>query len=214
MTDILRLQFGCVGVKAFDGLRTHPKEARNSRTHCGFCQQLKRPTWWHLALQGLVHGVLVLQRRGTILKDDPNNICRIAGGVITQIHSTDGMSHQHDGSGDFGLKQKFVQLGGDMVGVARSWQRVAPAESGAVIRADARGAGEHRLNPSPGQRVVSQTRFQYDGGRAAPCANDVHPVAVDGVESAGRRIRRPKEVKSDRVVSAAAGQDSHEYYHD
>src|ERR1039458_6470713 len=214
MTDILRLQLCSPGIKAFDGLRTHPHEARNTYTHGGFCQQFKRPAWWYLAGSGLQHGVLVLQRRGTILKDDPNNIRRIAGGVITLIHSTDVMSHQHDGAGDFGLKQKFMQLGGDMVGVARSWQRVAPAETGAVIRADASGAGEHRLDPSPGHRVVSQTRFQYDGGRTATCANDVHPVAIDGVESAGRLIRRPKEVKSDRVEGAAAGQGSHEYYHD
>jgi len=56
--------------------------------------------------------------------------------------------------------------------------------------------GEQRLHAFPGERVVSQARFQNDGGRAATRAIQVHPVAVDGVEGAGRRIMRPEDVKA------------------
>jgi len=107
----------------------------------------------------------------------------------------------------------------------------SPCNSSAIWSAS-RGVVSGSLQPKPARsyeqtRVVREQRlhaFQVSASFPKPIperwwasryrAIQVHPVAVDGVEGAGRRIMRPEDVKGDRVIGAAAGHGCRKYHHD
>ena len=75
--------------------------------------------------------------------------------------------------------QQLMELVSDASG--RAWQRtsLAPAESGAIVCACSRHAGDCRMNEAPAQRRGAQRGVEDDGGGAFADAVDVQTMCPD-----------------------------------
>src|ERR1039457_3395947 len=121
------------------------------------------------------------------------------------------MAHQDDWTRVRGLKQKAVQLDGDAVGVARSWLCVTVTISSPVVRADASGPGDCRLDLAPNEGFVSKPRFQHKRRGTASRAVDVHLVTIDEIYASSRPVVRTEKPNSDRIQCGASGYGRRQY---
>jgi hypothetical protein len=145
----------------------------------------------------------LLQRRGAIDEDEASDLAGIVGGVVADVDAGDGVAHEDDGAVDMGGREEGVEFGGDVVGVAGRREGLAPAEAGAVVRADAGGLSEGGLDAAPDEAVVAEAGVEDEGGRTGARTVEAHAMAVDGVEGAGRMGEGTMD--QDGVGSAAGG---------
>ncbi|HEY1215653.1 MAG TPA: hypothetical protein VGE93_18630, partial [Bryobacteraceae bacterium] len=73
------------------------------------------------------------RRQDAIYKNDAGDICWIVRNVISHIKPRNGVTHQNEWTGDFGLVQKFMEFTGDAVSIACPRAGFAPAKSGPVV---------------------------------------------------------------------------------
>src|ERR1700741_787196 len=95
-----------------------------------------------------------------------------------------------------------MQFSGNMIGITGRWERIAPAEAGSIIRADARSLREGRLHPAPDEPVVAQPSVENNSRRAASAAVDAHRVPLHQKCLPGRRVA--KAIEADPVEGTTA----------
>jgi hypothetical protein len=97
------------------------------------------------------------------------------------------------------LKQ-IMQLGHNLHSIARLWTRFTPSIACTVIGADACELTDFPLNGRPFDRETAVPRVNYNDGRTASYAVDVHKMAIYLHQFARRRELLPCVGESDSLV--------------
>src|SRR5689334_7922341 len=93
-----------------------------------------------------------------------------------------------------------MKLRDDVNGVTRSRLRIAPAESGTIVRANPSSLSQLRLDLLPIEPVVPATALEHDSRRARAGAVEMHLVAVDQIELSRDGIALRKAMDIDSVI--------------
>ena len=98
------------------------------------------------------------------------------------------MRDQHVRAGDARVLKRRVQLVRHAAGCAWLRTRSAPPEARPVVGDDAAEGRQLRLHDAPVQGRLTEPGLQDNGGTAAALDHQVHEVAVDVDQLAGRRV--------------------------
>lgn len=97
------------------------------------------------------------------------------------------MANQHEGWLDRRALKQEVEFMGFLPHRARRRTKVAPGQSGAIVRAHPSEASDLRQHKTPVEGKITRARHQDIRRTALPAAVDVQPVSADVDELACRR---------------------------
>src|SRR5712671_2890326 len=106
----------------------------------------------------------------------------------TKVECAEVVPNKHVRFGNRSASEEAVQLVGDIRAAARLIGRVAPTETGAIVRTNTGKSTDLWLNQLPDNGGVVWTGLQDDGGTPRARTVDVKPQPTDVHEFAGGRI--------------------------
>jgi len=116
------------------------------------------------------------------------HLLAMADNEHTVDESAKVVSNENVRAGNRSAIEEPVQFVGNIRGGARRIRRVAPTETGAIVRTNASKATDLRLNQLPNNGGFGWTSLQDDSGTPRTRTVDVKPQPTDVHEFSGGRI--------------------------